>query len=84
MTLWVLLLALGQTPCEPGGKGAQCVTCAPSDRGVQVCRGVCYRHDPSRKHPDGGDLYSEPLKAEDKDEAAARRKVDQQAQEKCG
>lgn len=71
------------SPCEVGGKGAQCVTCVPSDRGTQVCRGVCYYIDPKRPRPDGGHR-SEPLKAEDKDESAARKKVDDQAKEKCG
>lgn len=66
-------------PCEVGGKGAQCVTCAPSDRGTMVCRGSCY----TTRKPDGG-YHSESLKGEDKTEAGARKKVDQQAKEKCG
>lgn len=81
LLLW-LVLVLGQTPCEVGGKGAQCVTCSPSDRGTIVCRGVCYHKDPARPRPDGGFL-SEPLKGEDKAEAGARTKVATQARELC-
>ena len=79
----LLTLALAQSPCIPGGKGAQCVTCDRSERGVWVCRGVCYYHDPSRKRSDGGTLYSEALKQEDKDEDVAKVKVDREAAEKC-
>lgn len=80
---WLLFLALAQTPCEHGAKGAQCVTCVPSDRGTIVCRGVCYWKNPRAPRPDAG-FRSEPLKGEDKTEAGARQKVDQQAAEKCG
>lgn len=82
MSLFVLLWVLAQTPCEHGGKGAQCVTCVPSDRGTIVCRGVCYFKDPKTPRPDAG-YRSAPLKGEDKDEKGARAKVDRQAQEKC-
>lgn len=81
MTLLLILLALAQS-CEHGAKGAQCVTCVPSDRGTVVCRGVCYYRDANAPRPDGG-YRSAPLKGEDKDEAGARAKVDEQAKEKC-
>lgn len=81
--LWIVaMLALAQ-PCERGAAGAQCVTCTPSDRGTQVCRGVCYTKRPGGKEGDAG-FDSFPLKGEDKDEKVAREKVDKQAKEKCG
>lgn len=82
MILLLALFVLAQSPCEHGGKGAQCVTCVPSDRGTVVCRGVCYFKDAKNPRPDGG-YRSAPLKGEDKDEKSARAKVDVQAAEKC-
>jgi hypothetical protein len=77
-----LLLAflLAQTPCERGGKGAQCVTCDRSERGVYVCKGVCYV---KRGAGSDGGYNTASLKAEDKAEDVARRKVDEQAKERC-
>lgn len=83
MIFLLAFLALAQTPCEHGGKGAQCVTCVPSDRGTIVCRGLCYFKDPKAPRPDAG-YRSTPLKGEDKSEDGARKKVDAQAKEKCG
>jgi hypothetical protein len=77
VTLWLLLLALAQTPCDVGGKGAQCVTCTGNERGTVVCRGVCYI-----RRPDGG-IDSRPLQGEANAEPDARAKVDVQAREKC-
>lgn len=86
MTLWLLfwvLAAPGDGSCEVGGKGAQCVTCTPSERGTVVCRGVCYFKDPQAPRPDGG-YRSAPLRGEDKAEGRAKEKVAAQAREKCG
>lgn len=83
MSLFVLLWALAQTPCEYGGKGAQCVTCQPSDRGTVVCRGVCYSKRKPRKDGADAGYASASLQGEDKDEAVARRQVEDQAKEKC-
>lgn len=86
MTLFLLLLALAQSPCDVGGKGAQCVTCTPSDRGTVVCRGVCYFKDPKAPRPDGGFRSASlggPGKGEANTEAEARAKVDAQAKKEC-
>jgi len=74
----LLMLALSGS-CERGGKGAQCVTCDRSERGVYVCKGVCYQ---SARKADGG-YRAEHLQQEDKDEDVAKSKVDAEAKEKC-